>query len=65
MMRNVAAKIVTAGLLVLAASPAFAQPGPFGRMLQAPGAAMLLRDEKVQTELKLTAPRSRRPSPMS
>jgi len=57
MMRRVAAKLLTAGLLVLAASPAFAQPQPGGflaRMLQAPAAAVLLRDEKVQTELKLT-----------
>ena len=53
-MRSVYTRVLTAGLLVLAASPAFAQPGPFGRMMQAPGAAMLLRDEKVQTELKLT-----------
>jgi len=57
MMRRVAVKLLTAGLLVLAASPAFAQQQPGGflaRMLQAPGAAILLRDEKVQTELKLT-----------
>ena len=57
MMRRVAVKLLTAGLLVLAASPAFAQPQPGGflaRMLQAPSAAVLLRDEKVQTELKLT-----------
>ena len=53
-MRSVYTRILTAGLLVLAASPAFAQPGPFGRMMQAPTAALLLRDEKVQEELKLT-----------
>ena len=51
-MRNVYAWALTAGLLVLLASPAFAQP-PGGRMFQ-PNAAFLLRDEKVQTELKLT-----------
>lgn len=51
-MRSVYAKVLTASLLVLLASPAFAQP-PGGRMFQ-PNAAFLLRDEKVQTELKLT-----------
>jgi Spy/CpxP family protein refolding chaperone len=58
MMRTVYATALAAGLVVLAAPHAFAQPpggpGGFFRMMQAPGAALLLRDEKVQTELKLT-----------
>ncbi len=55
-MRTVSATVLTAGLALLLASPAFAQPpgGGFFRMMQQPNAAMLLRDEKVQTELKLT-----------
>jgi len=60
MMRGAYAKVLTAGLIVLAASPAFAQPprerggfGPPGGMT-APGAAALLRNDKVQEELKLT-----------
>ena len=52
-MRSVYARVLTAGLLVLLASPAFAQP-PGGRGMFQPTAAMLLRDEKVQEELKLT-----------
>jgi Spy/CpxP family protein refolding chaperone len=55
-MRNVCVKIFTIGLVVLAASPAFAQPpaGRGGRGMQAPGAAQLLSMEKVQEELKIT-----------
>ena len=55
-MRNLYARAPLAGLLVLLASPAFAQPpgGRFGGMMQEPSAAMLLRDDKVQTELMLT-----------
>ena len=53
MMRSVSARLLTAGLLVLVASTAFAQP-PGGRMRTPPSAASLLRSEKVQTELKLT-----------
>ena len=60
-MRGVTAKVLTAALLVLATSPAFAQPQPgqpgrfgFGMTGGAPSAAMLLRNEKVQEELKLT-----------
>ncbi len=52
-MRSVYARVLTAGLLVLLASPAFAQP-PGGRGMFQPNAAMLLRDPKVQDELKLT-----------
>ena len=52
-MRSVYARVLTAGLLVLLASPAFAQP-PGGRGMFQPNAAMLLRDDKVQAELKLT-----------
>ncbi len=52
-MRSVCANLLTAGLFVLVASPAFAQP-PAGRMRTPPTAASLLRSEKVQTELKLT-----------
>ena len=53
-MRSLYANVLTAGLLVLAASPAFAQ-APGGRgMRPAPTAATLVRNEKVQTELKLT-----------
>ncbi len=52
-MRSVYARVLTAGLLVLLASPAFAQP-PGGRGMFQPNAAMLLRDDKVQEELKLT-----------
>ena len=60
MMRGVYAKVLTAGLIVLAASPAFAQrpagPGGFGPpgMGQGPTAAMLLANDKVQQELKIT-----------
>jgi Spy/CpxP family protein refolding chaperone len=62
MMRRVYATFLTAGLIVLAASPAFAQrppgPGP-GGFPAGPGmapvsAVMLLRNEKVAEELKLT-----------
>ena len=53
MMRGVYTHVLTAGLVVLLASPAFAQP-PAGRMRPAPTAASLIRNEKVQTELKLT-----------
>ena len=62
MMRGVFVKVLTAGLIVLAASPAFAQQpgrqrggfgGGFGGMT-APSAAALLRNDKVQEELKLT-----------
>ena len=52
-MRSVYARVLTAGLLVLLASPAFAQP-PGGRGMFQPNAAFLLRDKKVQEELKLT-----------
>jgi Spy/CpxP family protein refolding chaperone len=60
-MRGVYTTILTAGLMALAASPAFAQPPPgfgagaggfgggFGR-----SAAFLIRNEKVADELKLT-----------
>jgi len=53
-MRKVHASFLTAGLIVLAASPAFAQPpgGRFGRFQ--PNAYMLLGQDKVQEELKLT-----------
>jgi hypothetical protein len=59
-MRGVYAKVLTAGLIVLAASPAFAQRPPgaggFGPpgMGQGPTAAMLLANDKVQQELKIT-----------
>ncbi len=60
-MRSVYAKVLAAGAIVLAASPAFAQPprpggpGGFGGMMQqAPSIEMLLRNDKVQEELKLT-----------
>ncbi len=55
-MRTVFATVLTGGLALLLASPAPAQPpaGGFFRMMQQPNAAMLLRDPKVQTELKLT-----------
>ena len=59
-MRGVFAKVICAGLIVLAASPAFAQrqrgqrgQGGFG-MTGAPGAGALLRNDKVQEELKIT-----------
>ena len=52
-MRNVHAAALTAGLIVLAASPAFAQPPGPGRFGMQPNAAMLLRSDKVQDELKL------------
>ncbi len=61
-MRNVCAKVLTIGLVVLAASPAFAQQqgrqgrggrGGFGGGMQVT-AAQLLGMEKVQEELKLT-----------
>src|SRR5437016_5647510 len=47
-MRRVATYVLTAGLLVLAASPVLAQPRPGGflTMMQEPNAAMLLRSEK-------------------
>ena len=61
MMRGVYVKVLAAGLVVLAASPAFAQPprqrggfGPPGGMTAAPSAAALLRNDKVQEELNLT-----------
>ncbi len=61
MMRGVYIKVLTAGLIVLAASPAFAQQpgrrgGGFGGRggMTAPSAAVLLRNDKVQEELKLT-----------
>ena len=52
-MRSIPTKILTVGLILLAAAPAFAQPqrGQFGR---ARGAAELLAIDKVQDELKLT-----------
>ena len=53
MMRRVCVKMLAAGLVVLLASPAFAQ-APARGMRPAPTAASLLRNEKVQTELKLT-----------
>ncbi len=55
-MRRVYANVLTAGLMVLAASPAFAQQPrqPGGRMQQPPSIEMLLRNDKVQEELKLT-----------
>ena len=56
-MRSVYAKVLTAGLMVLAASPAFSQPpprpgGPGGGFQVT--ASMLLRNDKVLEELKLT-----------
>ncbi len=62
MMRGVHVKFLTAGLIVLAASPAFAQQprrggggfGPPGGMTAGPSAAALLRNDKVQEELNLT-----------
>jgi Spy/CpxP family protein refolding chaperone len=59
-MRNVCAKVLTVSLILLAASPAFAQrqgrgqggPGGRGGFEMTPSA--LLRMEKVQEELKLT-----------
>lgn len=54
-MRNCYATVLAAGLFALAASPAIAQPpggGRFGAFEPTP--AMLLGDEKVRTELKLT-----------
>ena len=58
-MRKVCASIFTIGLVVAAASPAFAQPRPGGRGGPggggfAPSAAMLLNEPKVQEELKVT-----------
>jgi hypothetical protein len=53
-MRSVCANLLTAGLFVLVASPAFAQP-PGNRGMRPPAtAASLLRQDKVKTELKLT-----------
>ena len=61
MMRGVYVKVLTAGLIVLAASPGLrpAPPParrvrPSGRHEAAPSAAALLRNDKVQEELKLT-----------
>jgi hypothetical protein len=57
-MRGVYAKVLTAGLLVLAASPAFAQPpgrpggGGFGQ--QPPTIERLLANKDVQDELKIS-----------
>ena len=53
-MRSVCASLLTAGLVVLVASPAFAQPPGNRGMRPAPTAASLLRQDKVKTELKLT-----------
>jgi Spy/CpxP family protein refolding chaperone len=57
-MRNVCAKVLTIGLVVLAASPAFAQRqgrgGPGGRGGFEMTPAQLLGMEKVQEELKIT-----------
>ena len=53
-MRSVCANLLTAGLFVLVASPAFAQPPGNRGMRQPPTAASLLRSDKVKTELKLT-----------
>jgi Spy/CpxP family protein refolding chaperone len=55
-MRTVFAAALTAGLTLLTTSSASAQPRPGGflGMMQNPNAAMMLRDEKVQTELKLS-----------
>jgi Spy/CpxP family protein refolding chaperone len=59
-MRGVCVKVLTAGLAVLAASPAFAQPRPGGPGgFGPPGgfqitASTLLRNDKVLEELKLT-----------
>ena len=62
MMRSVYAKVLAAGLIALAASPAFAQPprpggpggpGGFGQQ-QPPSVGRLLANDKVQEELKLT-----------
>src|SRR4051812_4759605 len=54
-MRNIRTTILTVGLVVLAASPAFAQPQPgrFGNRTP-PGPAQLLAMDKVVEELKLT-----------
>ena len=52
-MRNVTVPVLAAGLLALAA-PAFAQPPRPGFGMMQPNAAMLLRNEKVQDELKLS-----------
>jgi hypothetical protein len=56
MMRRISTGILTAALLVLTASLAFAQPRPGGflSMMQEPNTAMLLRSDKVKDELKLT-----------
>jgi Spy/CpxP family protein refolding chaperone len=62
MMHGVYVKVLTAGLIVLAASSAFAQQprragggfGPPGGMTAGPSAAALLRNDKVQEELNLT-----------
>src|ERR1700676_5047025 len=60
-MSRVYGKIFTIGLVLLAASPAFAQPRPGGRPggrgaggMEPPTAPRLLSMEKVQEELKLT-----------
>jgi Spy/CpxP family protein refolding chaperone len=61
MMHRVYVKVLAAGLIMLAASPAFAQAprqrggfGPPGGMTAGPNAAALLRNDKVQEELNLT-----------
>jgi hypothetical protein len=51
-MRAITAKALTVGLILLAASPAFAQRGGFGNRTR--GAADLVAIDKVQDELKLT-----------
>jgi Spy/CpxP family protein refolding chaperone len=55
-MRNVCTKVLTVGLVLLAASPAFAQRqrGPGGRGGFEMNATQLLGMEKVQEELKIT-----------
>jgi hypothetical protein len=63
MMQSVYAKVLTAGLIMLAASPVFAQgtPRPPGlgsrgaaALMQGPSAVALLWNDKVQEELKIT-----------
>ncbi len=61
MMHGVYVRFLTAGLIVLAASPTFAQAprqragfSPPGGMTAGPSAAALLRNDRVQVELNLS-----------